>query len=237
MTCSRCKPKVPCLSHSFLPFGSAWLESDDSLLQKYPERRIRNSDRSFKMDESGRYFFNLKGLSFDECPLGYLDWLGGQPWLRTGIFKTRLFKYLRHDCIQRELENLFPDPEDDSRKPVFSALDGFKDRWHGQIRQKEDTDRSTDNEFVFTMTKAQAWEVLADFLDLDLDETDIGTALEAMLNIRKAVKLLFLSQNQLDTIRSKYRAVRAMARRCQLSRIDTWRTPDERLFELLQNSH
>lgn len=43
--------------------------------------------------------------------------------------------YLCH--IRRELEELFPD-EDDSRKSAFSALDSFKDKWHGQPMPKAD---------------------------------------------------------------------------------------------------
>ncbi len=112
---------TPCLSHSFLPFGQVWLELDHPLLRKYPERRIKHPTGRLKQDDAGRYFFSLKGLSSGECPLGWLDWLAGQPWLYEGEFRKRLFAYLRHDCIQRELDDLFPDPDDDSRKPVFST--------------------------------------------------------------------------------------------------------------------
>ena len=43
--------------------------------------------------------------------------LAGQPWLRPGPLETRLYAYLKKPCIQKLIEDLFPDPEDDSRQP------------------------------------------------------------------------------------------------------------------------
>jgi len=198
-----------------MPFGQCWLEHNNPLLKAHPERKIRNADGSSKRDDSGRYFFNLKGLSFDETPLGYLDWLAGQEWIRPGIFKDRLFAYLKHPCIQKELEDLFPDPDDDSRKPAFIAH-LQKDRWHGQIRHQEEPEPLADNELA-PMKPMAAWETIADFLDLDLDAIDIGTALEYMFWIPRAVKAAQPKEEQIAKIRSKYRALRAMARRKQTS--------------------
>src|SRR5262245_25906601 len=51
-----------------------------------------------------------KGKAFDEVPLSYLDWLSGQDWL-YGTFRKRITAYILHPTIQRELEELFPDPD------------------------------------------------------------------------------------------------------------------------------
>jgi hypothetical protein len=213
--CSRCKQNRPCLSHSFLPFGQCWLEMDSPLLKAYPERRIRELNGSFKRDDTGRYFFNLKGLSFDETPLGYLDWLAGQEWIRPGIFKDRLFAYLRHPVIQKELEDMFPDPDDDSRKPAFIAH-LQKDRWHGQIRHREEPEPQADNELA-PLRPMAAWEIIADFMNLDLETTCIGDVLEASFWIKRAVKAVQLTDTQLNAIRAKYKGLRAMSRRRQTS--------------------
>lgn len=51
-------------------------------------------------------FGKFKNLTFDDIPLGYLDWLAAQKWL-YGMFETRLYAYLKHPCIQRELDQEF----------------------------------------------------------------------------------------------------------------------------------
>jgi hypothetical protein len=210
--CTRCKPNKPCLSHSFLPFGQCWLELDSPLLKAYPERRIREASGDFKRDDSGRFFFNLKGLSFDETPLGYLDWLAGQEWLRPGVFRDRLFKYLRHPCIQRELEDLFPDPDDDSRKPAFTTQ--VKDRWHGQIRHKEEPPPELDEEDK-PMNLFRAWHIIADYMTINVEAIELSEHLDLKQQlIGPAVKFIkTLTEDVRNQIRAKYRAVRAMIRR------------------------
>src|SRR5262245_18211370 len=56
---------------------------------------------------------------FRTTGLGYLDWLWGQPYL-YGPFKERLGRFLAHPTISLELDDLFPEDWDDSRKPVFT---------------------------------------------------------------------------------------------------------------------
>jgi hypothetical protein len=232
--CTRCKPHRPCLSHSFLPFGQIWLELNHPLLRKYPERRIRDQD-GFHRDDSGRYLFSLKGLSFDECPLGWLDWLAGQDWLYEGEFRRRLFAYLRHPCIARELDDMFPDPDDDSRKPAFIAH-LQKDKWHGQLRHKEEPEPTADNE-LRPMRPQEAWETIADFLMIDLETIDIGSALESFFWIKRAVKAIPLTDSQLSMIRSKYRAVRSATRRKQSpSEEGQHYSAENRLFDLILNA-
>lgn len=274
--CTRCKPSKPCLSHSFIPFdATAWIDIDDPFWTRCPERRFHEKlpkavlglkepiiNRTFQgwkiRDGEGRQLANLKKLSFDECPLGYLDWLAGQQWLRPGIFKDRLFAYIRHPIIQKELDQLFPDQDDlDGHQPLFKhdpyntcrckVNDTHRDRWHGQIRHKEEPEPTPDDEPAMTVTRA--WETVADFIDLDLDTLDIGEALEQMYWIKRAVKRIeydlqhvtttvlkpvakqvdqrkyrihkvVAKTDSLDRVRAKYRAVRSMIRRAQLPKFD-----------------
>src|SRR4051794_16217888 len=111
---------------------------------------------------------SLKGLTFDEVPLRYLDWLSGDPLLGTerirvngkwitrerrmqtyGQLRRRLSLYLSKPAIQHELDELFPDQDDDSRQPLFVGNGGDQcsclvndpraDRWHGQTMPEDPT--------------------------------------------------------------------------------------------------
>jgi len=59
------------------------------------------------------------------------------------------------------------------------------------------------------MTITRAWQTALDFLDLDLDALDIGEALEQMYQIKRAMKALFVTNEQRERVRAKYRAIRA----------------------------
>jgi hypothetical protein len=69
-----------------------------------------------------------QGKTFDEAPLGYLDWLIGQPWVSSGEFAKRLTQYIAHPAIQKELDQLFPEEWDDSHKPVFTVQGTYVNR-------------------------------------------------------------------------------------------------------------
>jgi hypothetical protein len=86
----------------------------------------------------------------------------------------------------------------------------FAGRRHGQIRHREEPEpeAEADNEPAMTITRA--WQTALDFLDLDLDALDIGEVLEQMYQIKRAMKALFVTNEQRERVRAKYRAVRAM---------------------------
>jgi hypothetical protein len=158
-------------------------------------------------------FGQYEGLTFDEIPLGYLDWLGAQSWL-YGEFKSRLLKYLKKPCIRQELAEAFPDPEDDSRAPLFFSADPGTDsitcnfqcdmrhRWHGQpIPQEEEPRDYTPR----PIRKGQRWTWLA----------DLWTAIEAAhynheLPGCQGLKDLFtgLPQDAINKVRAAYQAAR-----------------------------
>src|SRR4051812_5741237 len=100
--------KLP-LRKTQVPFNAkCWLDVNDPLIKKYPERlrnygceRLVGGFAGLINDGNGRLLFHLKGLTFEEVPLGYLDWLSGQSWL-YGAFRTRLTMYLTYGT-KREL--------------------------------------------------------------------------------------------------------------------------------------
>ena len=274
--CTRCKPSKPCLSHSFIPFdATAWIDIDDPFWNRCPERRFHDKlpkavlflkepiiNRTFQgwkiRDGEGRPVSQPQEALLRRMSSG-LPGLARRPGVaQAGIFKDRLFAYMRHPIIQKELDQLFPDQDDlDGHQPLFihdpyntcrcKVNDTHRDRWHGQIRHKEEPEPTPDDEPAMTVTRA--WETVADFMDLDLDALDIGEALEMMYWIKRAVKRIefdlqhvkttvlkpvarqvdqrkYLIHNvitktdSLDRVRAKYRAVRSMVRRAQLPKFD-----------------
>src|SRR5262245_40749971 len=98
--CSRCKraPMGRCLSHTTLPSG-----------QYGPQTYARISDKqwAYRPAQKGEPIA-IPAKTFDEVPLGYLDWLSGQSYVSYGWLRSRLTAYLTHPAIQRELEDIFP---------------------------------------------------------------------------------------------------------------------------------
>jgi uncharacterized protein (DUF3820 family) len=115
-------------------------------------------------------FGQYQGQTLDQVPLAYLDWLAGQNWL-YGDFKKRLHKYINKPCIQHELAEQFPDPDDDSRAPLFFSADPGTDsvtcnytcdmrhRWHGQPMPQDEEARDYTPRPI---RKGQRWAWLAD---------------------------------------------------------------------------
>lgn len=101
-----------------------------------------------------------QGKTFDEAPLGYLDWLAGQPWVCYGDFAKRLVQYMKHPAIQKELDQLFPEEWDDSSKPLFTVQSTYTNR---EFFKKEERD-----EFAgpYRCTLMDLWERAADYLFL-----------------------------------------------------------------------
>lgn len=95
---------------------------------------------------------------FDAIPLSYLDWLSGQDWL-YGDLRKRLTRYLNKPCIQQELEALFPDPDDDSRKPAFTVASTYTRR--EPMPKADDEPRDWQPTLL---RRFQAWELAADIL-------------------------------------------------------------------------
>ncbi len=123
-------------------------------------RRINRDPKVLPLSETVVPFGAHQGKTFDETPLGYLDWLGGQPWVSYGEFAKRLGQYLKHPCIQKELDELFPEEWDDSRKPVFTVQSTYTNR---EFFKKEERD---DFAGPYRVTLMELWERAADYLFL-----------------------------------------------------------------------
>jgi hypothetical protein len=136
------------LSHTIIPFeGTCWVTSEELGIARRCNgfARLVLADGRPLRDNGGRVLLRTHLMTFDALPLRYLDWLSGQDWL-YGEFRERLTRYLKNPAIQRELEDLFPDPDDDSRRPLFMSSLPIGDRhatfctvnchrwhrWHGQ---------------------------------------------------------------------------------------------------------
>lgn len=214
----RCtKPNCTPLSATKIPFGgTVWVDPLETrgdkagFVNRHLDRRIRDKAGRVIRNSFGQNLIDIKGLTFDEVPLGYLDWLSGQPWL-YGPFAHRLSLYLSHPAIQKELEALFPDPEDDSRQPPFmaaavgpgllqSAPNGVgHDRWHSQPMPKEEV------EPTFYKGRTWAWRVAADLLLSTEAEPEFAEA--QVINfedVRQAAKLL--PKEVVDRLRAALRA-------------------------------
>ena len=68
------------------------------------------ADRLTDLQNTKMPFGKHRGETFDEIPLGYLDWLMGNVELREPL-KSRLKEYLTHPTIERELGNELGDDE------------------------------------------------------------------------------------------------------------------------------
>ncbi len=160
MNCTHCTPKVRCLSHTQIPFdGTVWMDTSEPEFRTLQPFIIRTKNGAVR-DPHGRYLVSLKGRTFDEVPLRYLDWLSGQKWV-YGPFRRRLTLYLTKPCIKRELEALFPDPEDDSNTPAFMVQHQYTNR---EPMPKEDTEPW--NWIPEKMTRTRAWQIIVDLLIL-----------------------------------------------------------------------
>lgn len=115
--CEACQrsPMKRCLSHTTLPFG----QYGPSLFGRLNGKWGRYPARTAGLEEPTS---PKPGQTFDEVPLGYLDWLSGQSYVNYGWLRDRLTQYLTRPVIVRELEEIFPDVEDDSRQPAFSPI-------------------------------------------------------------------------------------------------------------------
>src|SRR4051794_1658146 len=122
-TTSEVRRQLP-LSLTKMPFGSVWIRHNDPLAIKYPWKldRINGKLRKHPFREMcDHVLISLKGLTFDEVPLRYLDWLSGDPLLGTerirvngkwitrerrmetyGQLRRRLSLYLSKPAIQHE---------------------------------------------------------------------------------------------------------------------------------------
>lgn len=97
--CHKCKPGKPCLCHTILPFGL------------YAGCTFQQLEELDYIDERG----------FRQTGLGYLDWLSGQAYI-YGDFRKRLIAFLSYPSIARQLDELFPDPDDDSRSMCIGQM-------------------------------------------------------------------------------------------------------------------
>lgn len=172
-------------------------------------------------------FGKYAGEVFDTVPLGYLDWLIGQDWL-YGEFKKRLLLYINRPAIQRELEELFPDPEDDSRRPLFFGSDPgplsckldcpHRHRWHGQEMPKalEPIDWQPPSHCQRWFA---AWQTVADFIAFldscfQSEKYDLHDLLELDFAALKAA-LPHVTPQAANKAREKYRAYRKALRRAK----------------------
>ena len=148
-------------------------------------------------------FGQYAGQTFDDVPLGYLDWLSGQPWMSYGPLRKRLSLYLTHPCIQRELDELFPDYEDDSRKPAFTV--------QGTYTRREPMPKGDDEPWDWRptpMRPGRAWAIVADaFLVFESHQDDAAVPLLNWGELRKAST--FVPQPIRDRLRSAFKAWQA----------------------------
>lgn len=64
-----------------------------------------------ELSETKMPFGRHKGETFDDIPLGYLDWLIGNVELREPL-KSRLKEYLKHPTIAREVQRELGDDDE-----------------------------------------------------------------------------------------------------------------------------
>lgn len=151
---------------------------------------------SFTVVPFGQY----RGQTFDQVPLGYLDWLGSQDWL-YGEFKTRLHQYLSRSCIEQELSYMFRDRELDASD--FSIQDQLKDKWHGQPMPPapEPWDWQPDNR------RMPLWDLAAD-LSIAIDHCETVDQLDLLERDERIPKLSTLPKQVMDRIRQQFTAKR-----------------------------
>jgi len=147
--------------------------------------------------------------TFDEIPLGYLDWLSGQDWLSYGTLRKRLTAYLTHPCIQRELDELFPEEWDDSRTPIFRVP--FTQRREPMPKEfVPDLDEETREEST-RFTPGSAWSFVADTIESLETITDPNDFLAInRTKLHQAVQLLgkMGAYTAIRTLREAYRTCR-----------------------------
>lgn len=115
--CTACRPGRPCLSHTRMPFGQAWI---DSTHPKYRKRR-----QVIARDKAGRSLVSIKGWHLEDVPLAYIDWLVSEPVIEKrvyvngkmttvydritlyGEFGQRLKAYYAHPLTQARLKDMF----------------------------------------------------------------------------------------------------------------------------------
>ena len=225
VTCSKCRQGRPCLSHTRIPFnGRLTVSPLDPHLAKYRYRIEKNIHgrqvRAFGPDGEPTYRKVLiQGMTLDEVSqfengLSYLDWLSGQPWV-YGEFRTRLTAYLNHPCIKRELEEQFPDPDDNSYQPLFLAQpitpgmiyslpQGNLDKWHGNSQPKPERDTWQSEK----MSVVQAWGLAADYLHLFETSEDPNSLLDLdFAELREVCRIL--PKESEAKLKDAYRAFRA----------------------------
>lgn len=105
-------------------------------------------------------FGEYEGLTFDQIPLSYLDWLSGQDWL-WGELRHRLTLYINRPVIWRILEEQFQDPD---LKPSEFDPCGYlsePDKWHGQTMPKE---KVVPKPVTWWPGWKESWNLILDFL-------------------------------------------------------------------------
>src|SRR5262245_6715858 len=108
--CEACKrsPMRRCLSHTTLPFGKYGPQTYQPIDDEQGNIRWQY------LPSTKQQTIHIPAKTFDEVPLSYLDWLSGQSYVNYGWLRERLTAYLTRPVIKRELDELFPDPDDDS---------------------------------------------------------------------------------------------------------------------------
>ena len=225
--CQACQrsPMKRCLSHTTLPFG----QYGPLTFKKHRKTSKWGYWPTTKGEDVHRRPHKL-----DEVPLSYLDWLAGggefigedeipckdsrspngKGKLRIefngsiplfeGWFKQRLFAYLTRPVIQRELEALFQDPDDDSRKRLFYVSDvppgqllsapeglrtsqrrepmpktpGFDVRFNYGTKKWVQVDDAQLDPEDRPLSATQAWDVVADAINAYESMTDINDFLD-----------------------------------------------------------
>jgi hypothetical protein len=159
---------------------------------------------SFTVIPFGAY----QGQTFDQVPLGYLDWLAGQSWLwENSQFVKRLYRYLKRPCIQRELDVLFPDKD---LEPSYFQAGPTPHPWHGYTMPKCEEARDwTPKPF----RPIDAWSLIADLMCWMDDHNDPNDLLEMPFeyeDIKRAMK--YLTSSQQAQVRTRFQSWRSSLR-------------------------
>ncbi len=181
-------------------------------------KAYRWSVKQYSLDElsSTRLpFGKYQGLTFDDAPLSYLDWLSGQPWCDYGEFRTKLSKYLLHPVIQKELDETFPDRETESNGfTVVGTFDNSAFRNHGRpIFIDPEEEAAEERRQRFQGRKPQRYSEVGAFkvgfnllckIESARDGEDLAAAVREVTPALKAA----MPERLLNALRDAYRATK-----------------------------